>query len=169
MIRQLNHQHHLKDFAVENEVIINTQNLVSDQSTRTLNDKRHESFRILQQFHSPYKLNFSLNDTPLTFFMLATLLELPIQSNHHLLGKGTPCWNQQSSTTKTRQSGCLRKSWIHNIQNWAVTFSTRFTDLIVILILSGIIQRAISFRICLKSYMNIMHNTLISQVCNLLN
>ena len=57
MIRQANHWHHIKNFAVENEVIVNTQNLVSDQSTRALNNKRCEPFRILQQFHFFYKLN----------------------------------------------------------------------------------------------------------------
>ena len=30
MIKQANHQHHMKDFAVRDEVIINTQNFVSD-------------------------------------------------------------------------------------------------------------------------------------------
>ena len=57
MIRQMNCQHHLKNFAVKNEVIINIQNLVSNQSTRALNDKKYELFRILQQFHFFYKLN----------------------------------------------------------------------------------------------------------------
>ena len=57
IIRQANHQHCVKDFVIEDEVMINIQNLVSNQSTRALNDKRCESFRILQQFHSSYKLD----------------------------------------------------------------------------------------------------------------
>ena len=44
---------------IEDEVIINTQNLVSDWSIRALNNKRCEPFRILQQFHFFYKLNIS--------------------------------------------------------------------------------------------------------------
>ena len=47
----------MKNFAIEDKVIINTQNLVSNQSSKTLNDKKHELFRILQQFHFFYKLN----------------------------------------------------------------------------------------------------------------
>lgn len=50
---------HIKNFAVKNKVIINTQNLVSNWSTRALNDKKCESFRILQQFHFFYKLDVS--------------------------------------------------------------------------------------------------------------
>ena len=57
MIRQANCQHCMKDFAVGDEVMINTWNLVSDQPTRALNDKRCGPFRILQQFHSFYKLD----------------------------------------------------------------------------------------------------------------
>ena len=30
MIKQVNCQHHVKDFAIEDEVMVNTQNLVSD-------------------------------------------------------------------------------------------------------------------------------------------
>ena len=37
--------------------MINTQNLISNQSIKALNDKRCESFRILQQFHFFYKLD----------------------------------------------------------------------------------------------------------------
>ena len=59
MIRQVNCQCCLKNFAVENEVMINIWNLVSNWPTRTLNDKRHKPFRILQQFHFFYKLNVS--------------------------------------------------------------------------------------------------------------
>ena len=110
-----------------------------------------------------------LNNMSLTLFMLAILQELLIQSNHHLLGKGTPCWNWQSSTMRIRQSGYLRRFWIHNIQDQAVTFNTRFAGLIVILILSGIMQMAMSSGTCLKPYMNIMCDTLISQVHSLLN
>ena len=57
IIRQVNHQHHIKNFAIENEIIVNTQNLVSDQLIKALNDKRHKSFRILQQFYSFYKFD----------------------------------------------------------------------------------------------------------------
>ena len=114
-------------------------------------------------------LMFPLNNMSLTSFMLATLLELLIQSDHHLLGKGTPHQNQQSSMMKTRQSGCLRRSWIHNIQNQVITFSIRFADLIVILILSGITQMAMSFRMCQKLYKNIMHIILTNQIYSLLN
>ena len=120
-------------------------------------------------FTSSTNLMSLLNNTSLTPFMLMTLLKLLIQNNHHLLSKGTPHQNQQLSTTKTRQSGHLRKFWIHNIQNQAITFSTRFTDLIVILILSDITQIAINSKTYLKFYMNIMHNILINQICSLLN
>ena len=44
---------------IENKVIVNTQNLVSNQFTKILNDKRCELFRILQQFHFFYKLDIS--------------------------------------------------------------------------------------------------------------
>ena len=57
IIRQTNHWHHIKNFVIENEVIINIWNLISDQPTKTLNDKKHEPFRILQQFHFFYKFN----------------------------------------------------------------------------------------------------------------
>ena len=57
IIKQANCWCHMENFVVENEVIINTWNFVSDQSTRALNDKRCEPFRILQQFHSSYKLD----------------------------------------------------------------------------------------------------------------
>ena len=112
---------------------------------------------------------FSLNDTSLTFFILATLLELLIQSNHHLLSRGIPHQNQQSSTMKTRQSGCLRKFWIYDIQDWVIIFNTRFADLIVIVILSDIIQMIMNFKTHLKFYMNIMHNISTNQIYNLLN
>ena len=59
MVKQANHWCHIKDFVIENEVIVNTWNLVSDQSTRVLDDKKCESFRILQQFHFFYKLDIS--------------------------------------------------------------------------------------------------------------
>ena len=114
-------------------------------------------------------LIFLLNSTSLTPFMLMILLELLIQSNCHLLSKETPCQNQQSSTTKTRQSEHLRRSWIHNIQNQAIIFSTRFTDLIVTLILSDITQIIMNFKTCWRLYINIMHNILTSQICSLLN
>ena len=127
----------------------------------------------LSEFYSSstsfISLTSLLNDTSLTLSMLVTLLELSIQSNHHLPGKGTPCQNQQSSTTKIRQSGHLRRFWIHNIQDQTVTFSTKFTGLIVILILPGITQTAMSFRTHLRFYMNIMCDTLTSQVHSLLN
>ena len=117
----------------------------------------------------PTSLISPLNGIPLTSSMLATLQELLIQSNHHLLSKGTPHQSQQSSTTKTRQSGCLRRSWIHDIQDQAIAFSTRFTDLVVILILPGITQTVMSFRTCPKPYMNITRNTPTSQVHSLLD
>ena len=60
MIRQANCWCCIKNFAVENEVMINIQNLVSDQSTKALDDKRCEPFKILQQFHSFYKLDVLL-------------------------------------------------------------------------------------------------------------
>ena len=37
--------------------MINIQNLVSNQSTKALNNKKYESFKILQQFHFFYKFN----------------------------------------------------------------------------------------------------------------
>ena len=110
-----------------------------------------------------------LDGTPLTPSMPATLWKLLIQGNCHLLGKGTPHQNQQSSTTKTRQSGHLRKSWIHSIQNQAIAFSTRFTGLTVTLILPGITQMAMSSRTHWKLYRNTMCVTLTSQVHSLLN
>ena len=127
----------------------------------------------LSKFYSSFtsfiNLTFSLNDTSLTSFMLVILLKLLIQSDHHLLGKRTPHWSQQLSMTKTRQSGHLRRFWIYDIQNQTVTFNTRFADLTVTLILSDIIQIAMRFRIYLKLYINIMHDTLINQVHSLLN
>ena len=57
MIRQANCWHCRKNFVVEDEIMINTQNLVSNQSIKALNDKRCESFRILKQFHFFYKLD----------------------------------------------------------------------------------------------------------------
>ena len=127
----------------------------------------------LSEFYSSFTSSISLmsllNDTSLTSFMLTILQELLIQSNHHLLGKGTPCQSQQSSTMKTRQSEHLRRSWICDIQNQAVTFSTKFADLTVTLILFDIMQMTTSFRICLKFYMNIMCDTLTNQIHSLLN
>ena len=127
----------------------------------------------LSEFYSSFTLSTSLtsllNDTPLTSFILAILQELLIQSNCHLLGKETPCQSQQSLMMKTRQSGRLRRFWIHDIQDWTVTFSIRFADLIVILILSDIMQMIMSFRTCLKFYMNITYDISINQICSLLN
>ena len=57
MIKQANCQCCVKDFMVGDKVILNTWNLVSNQSMRVLNDKRCEPFRILQQFYFFYKLN----------------------------------------------------------------------------------------------------------------
>ena len=96
-----------------------------------------------------------LNDMPLIPFMSATLLELLIQSNYHLLGKGTPHQNQQLLMMKIRQSEHLRKFWIYNIQNQAAAFSTRFAELITTLILSDIMQTVMSFRTHWKLYKNI--------------
>ena len=125
--------------------------------------------KFYSNFISFTNLMFFLNGTLLIFSMLVTLLELLIQSNCHLLSKGTPHWNQQSSMTKTRQSEHLRRFWIHDIQDQTVTFSTRFTDLIAILILFDITQTAINFKMCLKLYMNITHDISINQVHSLLN
>ena len=118
---------------------------------------------------SPISSTSLLNSTPLTFFISATLQELSIQNNHHLLSKGTPHQNQLSSTTKTRQSRCLKRFWICNIQNQVVIFSTRFTELTATLILSDITQMAMSFKTHWKLYRNIIYITLTNQICNLLN
>ena len=42
---------------IENEVMINIWNFVSDQFTKVLNDKKCEPFRILKQFHFFYKFD----------------------------------------------------------------------------------------------------------------
>ena len=110
-----------------------------------------------------------LNNTSLTFFMLTILQELSIQSNHHLLSKGTSHQNQLSSTTKIRQSGHLKRFWIYDIQNQIIVFSTRFTELTATLILSNIIQMAMNFKTYQKFYRNIMCVILTNQVCSLLN
>ena len=114
-------------------------------------------------------LMFSLNNIPLISFMLTILLELLIQSDCHLLSKGTPCQNQQSSMMKIRQSGCLRRFWIHDIQNQTVVFSTKFVNLIVILILFNIMQMVMNSEMCWKLYKNITHIILTNQICSLLN
>ena len=114
-------------------------------------------------------LIFFLNGIPLIFFMLTILLKLLIQSNCYLLSKETLCQNQQSSMTKTKQSECLRKFWICNIQNQTVVFNIKFINLIVILILSNITQIIINFKMCLKFYINIVHNILTNQIHSLLN
>ena len=44
---------------IENEIIINIQNFVSNQFTKTLNDKKYKFFRILQQFYFFYKFDIS--------------------------------------------------------------------------------------------------------------
>ena len=98
-----------------------------------------------------------LNGMPLTPFMSVILQELLIQSNCYLLSKGTFCWNQLSLITKTRQSGCLKRFWIYDIQNQTVTFSTKFTELTVTLILPGIMQMIMSFKMCQKLYRNITY------------
>ena len=97
-----------------------------------------------------------LNDIPLTPFMPVILWELLIQDNCHLLNKGTPCWNQLSSMTKTRQNECLKKFWICDIQNQIIAFSTKFTELTVTLILSNITQMIMSSEMYWKLYRNIM-------------
>ena len=127
----------------------------------------------LSEFYSSFisfiNLMFFLNDTSLIFFMLATLQKLLIQNDCHLLGKEIPHQSQQSLIMKIRQSECLRRFWICDIQNQTVIFSIRFADLIVILILSGIIQMIMNSEMHLKFYMNITHNILTNQVCSLLN
>ena len=57
MVKQANCWCYVEDFVVENEVMVNTQNFVSNQLMRALNDKKCEPFRILQQFHFFYKLD----------------------------------------------------------------------------------------------------------------
>ena len=127
----------------------------------------------LSEFYSsfipPTSLMFLLNGMLLIFFMLIILQELPIQGDHHLLCKGTPCQSWQLSIMKTRWSECLRRFWICDIQDQAVVFSTKFTDLTVILILLNVMQMVMSFRMCLKLYMNIIRDILTNQVCSLLN
>ena len=59
--------------------------------------------------------------------------------------------------------------WIYNIQDQAVAFNTKFTDLIVILILSDITQMAMSSEMCWKPYKSIMHDILTNQIHSLLN
>ena len=59
MIKQANHQCHRENFVIEDEVIINIQNFVSNQPIKALNDKKHKPFKILKQFHFSYKLNIS--------------------------------------------------------------------------------------------------------------
>ena len=125
--------------------------------------------KFYNSFTSFINLMSLLNGMPLISFMPVTLLKLLIQSDHHLLNKETPCWNQQLSMTKTRQNGCLRRFWIYNIQNQTVIFNTRFADLIVILILFNIMLMMTSFKMCLKFYMNIMCDILTNQVHSLLN
>ena len=128
-----------------------------------------KSVNLLEFYSFFINLTSLLNGTPLTSFMSVILQELLIQSNHHLLSKGTPCWNQQSSTMKIRQSGCLKKSWIHNIQDQIIVFNTRFTELTVTLILSGITWTVMSSRMHWKLNRNTTHNILTSQVCSLLS
>ena len=127
----------------------------------------------LSEFYSSFisstNLISFLNDILLKSFMSVILLELLIQSNCYLLGKGTLYQNQQSSMTKTRQSGCLRRFWIYDIQNQVITFSIKFTDLTVTLILSDIMQTVMNFRTHLKFYRNIMYDTLTNQIHSLLN
>ena len=125
--------------------------------------------KFYSSFTSSTSLMSLLNDMPLTPSILMTLLKLPIQSDCHLLSKGTPCQNQQSSMTKTRQSGHLKKSWIYDIQNQIITFSIRFADLTVTLILSDIMQMMMNFKTYLKFYRNIMCDILTNQICSLLN
>ena len=120
-------------------------------------------------FTSFISLKSFLNNISLTSFILATLQELLIQSDCHLLSKGIPCQNQQSSITKIRQSECLRRFWICNIQNQAIAFNTKFADLTVTLILSDITQTVMSSKMHLKLYRNIMHDILTNQICSLLN
>ena len=57
MIKQVNCWCCIKDFVIEDEVMVNIWNLVSNWSIKALNNKRCEPFRILQQFHFFYKLN----------------------------------------------------------------------------------------------------------------
>ena len=120
-------------------------------------------------FTPPTSLMSLLNGMPLTFFMSVTLLELPIQNDCHLLSKETPHQNQQSSMTKIRQSGHLRRFWIHDIWDQIIAFSTRFINLTVTLILSDIMQMMMNSKICLKFYRNIMCDILTNQICSLLN
>ena len=120
-------------------------------------------------FTPPINSTSLLNGIPLTPSMPATLQELLIQNDHHLLSKGTPCQNQLSSMTKTRQSRCLKKSWICDIQNQIIVFSTRFAELTATLILLNITQMAMSSETCWKLYRNTTHITLISQIHSLLN
>ena len=124
---------------------------------------------LYSSFISFISLTFLLNGIPLTFSILIILLKLLIQSNCHLLSKGTPHQNQQSLMTKTRQSECLKRFWIHNIQNQAVAFNIRFTELTVTLILSDITQMMINFKTYQKFYRNITCNILINQIHSLLN
>ena len=57
MIRQTNCWCCRENFMIKDEIMVNTQNFVNDWFTRALNDKKHESFRILKQFHFFYKLD----------------------------------------------------------------------------------------------------------------
>ena len=47
IIKQANHWYCVENFVIEDEVMINIWNLVSDQLIRALNDRRCESFKIL--------------------------------------------------------------------------------------------------------------------------
>ena len=73
IIKQVNCWCCLENFTVENEIIINTQNLISDWSTKTLDDKRYKLFRILQQFHFFYKLDISFEWYTTNIFHVSNL------------------------------------------------------------------------------------------------
>ena len=76
MIKQANHWCCIKDFIIENKVMINIQNFISNQSIKILNDKRYKSFRILQQFHFFYKLDIPSEWYIIDIFYISNFIKI---------------------------------------------------------------------------------------------
>ena len=109
IIKQANYWHHIKNFMIEDEIMINIWNLVSNQSTRTLNDKKCELFKILQQFHFFYNLDISSEWYAIDIFYASDFTKTTDLKQSSLTGQRNPSPEPAVINDKNQTEWALKK------------------------------------------------------------
>ena len=75
---------------IEDEIMINIWNLISNQFTKVLNDKKCKFFRILQQFHFFYKFDIPSKWYAMNIFHTSNLTRAANSKQPPLTGQRNP-------------------------------------------------------------------------------